>query len=356
MTDILMKRFIALFLLAACIMSGVFWHAGRAEAQSPGPDQWDVHDAVILIYHRFGEGRWPSTNVTLEQFEAHLDYLTDNGFNVASLPDVVAAFRDKRPLPPKTVVITVDDAYASVMTEAWPRLKARGFPLTLFVSTEPVDEKFSGYLSWDQIRQLQAEGVTIGHHGHSHGSFLDLGLEGTLSDIDKASERLKAELGQVPDIIAYPYGEYDGALRTKMEELGFKAALAQYSSVASAEDSLYEIPRFALNENYAGMNRFKLIANARALPVLGVIPTDPRITNNPPAFGFTVADAVRGLSAMSCFPSHLPEAATMTMLGEHRVEIRFEKPFPKGRSRINCTMPGPSGRWYWFGRPFFVTD
>lgn len=342
-------------LTALCLLAGasvIVPATGKAQSYA----ERDRHDAVILMYHRFGEDRWPTTNVRLEQFEAHLDYLTDNGFTVLPLPEIIKAFRTGAPLPPKTIALTVDDAYASVLTEAWPRLKAKGFALTLFVSTEPVDQGLGGYLTWDEIRKLASEGVTIGHHGHRHTSFLDLGADKAAADIATASARFTAELGSVPDILAYPYGEYDAAIAAKVKDLGFKVALAQYSGVASAADDQFELPRFALNENYASESRFRLVSNARALPISHLIPTDPRVVDNPPAFGFTVADDVRGLGAMSCFPSHLDEAAELIRLGGHRIEIRFAKPFPRGRSRINCTMPGPEGRWYWFGRPFFVVD
>lgn len=343
-------RLLALCLLA--LLTVPFSGDTRAEAAA----QDDRRDAVILMYHRFGEGRYPSTNIRLDQFDDHLAYLKDNDFSVLPLADIIAAFREGRALPPRTVAITVDDAVASVLTEGWPRMKALGFPLALFVTTEPVEQKLPGYMTWDQIRALEAEGVTIGLHGHTHNSFLDMGVEGTVADIEEASRHFTRELGKVPELLAYPYGEYDAAIARKVEEMGFKTGLAQHSGVASAGGNQFEIPRFALNENYAGMDRFRLIVNARALPVSRIVPSDPRLAENPPAFGFTVASHVRGLSAMSCFPSHLGQAAELTELGDHRLEIRFAKPFPSGRSRINCTMPGPEGRWYWFGRPFFVVD
>jgi len=59
---------------------------------------------------------------------------------------------------------------------------------------------------------------------------------------------------------------------------------------------------------------------------------------------------------MSCFPSHMSEPAKVKILGGKRVEVRFDKPFPEGRNRINCTMRDPNGRWHWLGQPFFVTE
>ena len=81
--------------------------------------------ATILMYHRFGEDRYPSTNVTLEQFEEHLEILASGPYNVMPLDEVVEHLQTGEPLPDRSVAITIDDAYLSVFTEAFPRLKER---------------------------------------------------------------------------------------------------------------------------------------------------------------------------------------------------------------------------------------
>lgn len=103
--------------------------------------------------------------------------------------------------PEKTVSITVDDAFKSVINEGWPRLKAAGLPMTLFVSTDPVDEGNPNYMSWDDIRTLESEGVEIAHHTASHLHMIYEGPETSLADIKRASERFETELGYVPKIL-----------------------------------------------------------------------------------------------------------------------------------------------------------
>ncbi|MFQ5348386.1 MAG: polysaccharide deacetylase family protein, partial [Rhodothalassiaceae bacterium] len=150
---------------------------------------FDRHDAVILIYHRFGEPDLPSTNIRTEQFEAQLAELAAGDYSVLPLADIVRAFADGTPLPEKTVAITVDDAYRSFADTAWPLLRKYGFPATLFVATDPVDEGYSRYLDWETIRRLRAEGVTIGHHGAAHLHMIDAGPEAARADIARASAR-----------------------------------------------------------------------------------------------------------------------------------------------------------------------
>ncbi|WP_321393329.1 polysaccharide deacetylase family protein [Emcibacter sp.] len=311
--------------------------------------------AVVIMYHRFGEDQYPTTNIRLEQFQAHIEELKQEKYNVVPLSEVVDAFRNHKNLPARTVVITIDDAYVSIYEQAWPLLKEAGFPFTLFTSSEPVDLGVNGYMSWDQIREMDKDPlVSIGHHGHTHKHLLQMSPEQARADLETASARYKAELGYIPDIFAYPFGEYSAEIGKIVKSLGLKAAFGQHSGTASSRFDLFSLPRFAFNEKYADINRFRLISNSRALPVRDILPADPVITHNPPLIGFTVDSDVRGLSAMSCFPSHLSEAAELNFIGGNRVEIRFDAPLPKGRSRVNCTMPGPGGRWYWFGLPFFI--
>ncbi len=311
-------------------------------------------EAVIVMYHRFGENQFPTTNVRLEQFDAHITELKSGAYSVLPLAEVTAALLSGKELPPRTVVITIDDAYLSVYQDAWPRLKAAGLPFTLFVSTESVDQQQPDYMTWSQVRELAQAGVTIGHHAHSHASLITLTPDAALADIAKASERFKIELGSVPTLFAYPYGEFDIKLRDAVAQAGFLAAFGQHSGVASDAGPYFSLPRFALNENFSAINRFKLIVNARALPVKDVVPADPRIRTNPPAFGFTAVAGLRELKTLACYASHTNKAAALEILGTDRVEVRFDTPFPKGRSRVNCTMPGPGGRWFWLGQPFFV--
>lgn len=311
--------------------------------------------AIILMYHRFGEEKYPTTNITLPQFDAHLEELKKEKYNIVPLDDIVTALKNKEKLPPRTIAITIDDAYLSIFHHAWPKLKAANFPFTLFVSTKPVSQNNANYMTWQQLRDMASDPlVTIGHHGHTHDPLPYMTMEQARKDIATATAIYEKELGSFPDIFAYPYGEFSPMLQHTLKEMHIKAAFGQFSSGASSHSNLFGLPRFALNEKYSNMDRFHLIVNARALPAYDILPISPVIKENPPQIGFTVKENIRGLSAMSCYPSHLGKAADITRIDRNRVEVRFDLPLPKGRSRINCTMPGPDKRWYWFGLPFFV--
>ncbi|MBL4791014.1 MAG: polysaccharide deacetylase family protein [Kordiimonadaceae bacterium] len=312
--------------------------------------------AVVLLYHRFGEDKYPSTNIRLEQLDAQIALLIDGGYHFMALSEATKRLKNHTAFPERTIVITVDDAYKSVADVGWPKFKAAGIPITVFVSTDPVDAGSSNYMSWDDIRRLQAEGVEIGHHSASHLHMVAAGLEASIADIKKASARFVEELGEVPSLFAYPYGEYSPELVEMIKAEGFEIAFSQYSGPVAPWLNRFTLPRFPVNERYGNMERFTLVSKTLALPVSDLIPSNPVLseTSNPPILGFTVDNNVRGLKVLACYPSHLGRAADITFASPHRIEVRFDRPFPKGRGRINCTMPAGKGRWYWFGQYYLI--
>ena len=170
----------------------------------PALPAFAAESAVVLMYHRFGESNYPTTNVTIEQFEAHLDEIREGGYTVVPLPALVKAVREGQELAEKTIAISIDDAFLSVYREAWPRFRKAGLPFTLFVATDPVDKRTGGYMSWDQIRELRDGGVTIGSQTATHPHMPLLSADRNRAELENSNERFRKELGSVPGLIAYP--------------------------------------------------------------------------------------------------------------------------------------------------------
>ena len=146
----------------------------------------------------------------------------------------------------------------------------------------------------------------------------------------------------------------DDAMET-LREAGFVAAFGQHSGALHRGANFDYLPRFALNENYGGIDRFRLAANALPLYATEVTPEDPTLGPNPPAFGFTVGDAVTDIARLACYSSAHGKLA-LERLGNNRVEVRPPSAFPPGRGRINCTLPAAGDRWRWFGMQFFIPE
>lgn len=320
--------------------------------------------AAVFMYHRFGEDRFPSTSVPLERFEQQLDWLVEAGIEVWSLSRLMRAWRDGREVPQPVVAITVDDAYASVYSEAWPRLRARGMPFTVFVATAAVDGEFKDMMSWEQMREMRAAGVEFANHSVSHdylqrrrdGESAEHWRQRITGEIQQAQRRLQAELGEDsnrdPALFAYPYGEYSVALMDLVEELGY-LAFGQHSGALGSTAIAQALPRYPINTSYGELPDFRLKARSLSLPVLSQTPLDPVLAEgNPPGLILTLGESGADLDRITCYASgqgRIPLEPVPGETGVYRVEA--PEPLGKGRSRYNCTAPQRGGdRWYWFSQ------
>lgn len=338
--------------LAAAIALSSFGYSTDADA-----------DAVAFMYHRFGESDFPSTSVRLAQFEAHLDHLDEAGYTVRSLQWIVDRLAADEPIPDRTIAITVDDAYLSVYRHAWPRLRARGWPLTVFIATDSVDQGLPAYMNWDQVREMHDAGVTFANHSATHGHLVrrDAGeSEGAwrdrvTADIGRAQERLVERLGSAPMLFAYPYGEYDLALAAIVDGLGY-VAFGQHSGAIGAYSDRRALPRFPMAEPYAEIGEFRSKAASRALPVIEHAPRDPVVTGAgaAPRLVFRLADSDARLGELACFASGVGRIPVEPVRGKTRTfATRSPEPLPRGHSRYNCTAPSAEpGRFYWFSQPW----
>ena len=312
-----------------------------------------VNYASIIMYHRFGDSRYPSTNIKKEQFLNHISELLKPKYKVVSIEKAFLAINNIELIKDRSVVITIDDAYSSVYKYAWPIFKKHNLPFTLFVSTDVIDNKTPGYMSWEQIRTLRDHGVTIGSQTKSHPHMFKLSKEKIIKELSISNKRFIDEIGSAPKFFAYPYGEYNLEVIEQVKLHGFIAAFGQHSGVAHKSLGMYELPRFAMNEKYGDMNRFLLAVNALPMPISDLSPKNPVISKNPPNYGFTLSDKIKPKNAIRCFANKGLKTDT-NRLGKNRIEVRLNGPFSKGRGRINCTMAGNGDRWRWLGRQFII--
>lgn len=359
---------------SACVARSLFFAVGWSiltttavaqDAERPDTPAQDatlaaVEDgASVLIYHRFGEDEFPSTNTTLAQTEAHILELANGDYTPLALPEIVRRLKAGEKFPEKSYGVSIDDAYLSVYTEAWPRFKKAGIPITVFVATDPIDSGYAHYMSWDQIREMAADPmVTIGSQTASHLHMIDEDTAVNQADIEKSNRRFKEELGFVPDLIAFPYGEFNDAAIALARQAGFVAGFGQHSGAFGRGDDLFTLPRFAMNESYGDVARLRTAAGALPIVVSDFTPTDTVVSpaNNPPAVGFTLADDMPENANIACY-SNQEGKLSIERLGP-RIEVRMVNPLPAGRTRINCTMPitdaNGETRWRWLGKLLYV--
>jgi len=309
------------------------------------------------MYHRFGEDDYPSTNVRLDQIEAHIAVLKASGHVVIPLAEVVEALNYGQEIPERAVALSVDDAYESFWTEAWPRFRAAGFPVTLFVATDAVDQALPGMMTWDNIRNAKKEGVTIAAHSAAHAHYPSLGEADVESDLNRMNNSFLEHLSAVPNLFAYPYGEAGTADMAMVEAAGFAAAFGQQSGPVYSEARRYYLPRFPLNEVFGELNRFRLVIDTLPLKVTRISPHDPVLRTNPPSLALAIPMPLNMLKLLACYGPN--DRVIPTVVETSLVRLDPEAAFPLGRARINCTLREQGGRWRWFGWQMiagFVSD
>lgn len=314
--------------------------------------------AVILLYHHVSADTPPSTSVTPERFEAHLDWLDENGFRVWPLRRVLAAVLDgAEPVPDDVVAITFDDAYRSVRDEAHPRLAARGWPYSVFVNTDAIDAGHGPYMDWDTLRELARSGVAIGNHSAAH-AHMAAPSDGESrrdwrrrmrADLARSHARIADELGTEPMMFAYPYGEDSPELAGIVADR-YPYALVQRSGAVGALTDPHAIPRFPMATGFAETERLALAVESRPLPVRDTAVAFDGERGDIDWLRLTLADNGFRSGALGCY-SGSGEALAFERESDDPLQIRIDvdgigRP---GRNKVNCTAPASdgSGDFYW---------
>jgi len=322
----------------------------------------DEQAAVIFVYHRVGEDQYPASNLRLSQFKEHIHDLVSSDYNVISLTDVIQAFKDKTPLPDKTIAITFEGAFKSTLDTAIPILLKEKLPFTLFVAPSRIDWKTDNYMQWSDLKKLKKNKyVTLGLAPSEYTHIVFQEDQKIRQSINLSLARFREELDLSPSFLTYPYGEYSQNFVNIVKEYPFTAAFGQHSGVSHSDMDLYALPRFSMTESFAGIDRFQLTANAQPLPLIDVIPQNVFINkNNPPKIGFSVKKEITNIDQLSCFVSGEGKV-DLKKIGQ-RVEIRLDGPFIDQRTRVNCTvpattnLPGEDKRWRWAGFLFTTAE
>ena len=309
---------------------------------------------LSIMYHRFNENKYPSTNIKMNIFKEHMNIIKNSNFNFHNPNNFEEQFNF--PKPKKEILITIDDAFESFYTEAWPYLKENKIPFILFVSTQPVGKK--GYMTWKQIKEVESNDfVNIGHHSHTHEYLIDLSNEEFILDIETANEIFLNELGYIPNLFSYPFGEYSKFMKDYIST-NFKYAFGQHSGVIDLNKDKFELPRFPINEKYGELKRFKSIINYFPLEYKKIHPEEKKLfkKTNPPKFKVEFFKEQKNLSNINCYSNEGDIwKKSKTKLSNFYLTIEFREPFKPRRGRINCSL-NDNGKWRWFGIQFPIKE
>ena len=310
---------------------------------------------ISLMYHRFEENKYPSTNIKNKIFIEHLKEINKSGIEIISFSKFDKIINTN--IDNNYILLTIDDAFESFYLNAWPILRNENIPFILFVSTREIGK--NGYMTWEQIRKLAKSGlVTIGNHSHSHEYLIDWKDEEIESDLKTSIKIFKKELGYDPVIFSYPFGEYSTSFKKIIKNLNFKYAFGQHSGVIDSTKDFLELPRFPINEKYGEIERFKFILNTLPFPYKNISPSNRFLKEkeNPPEVTIQFFENLINIKNINCYANegNVWKKSNINILNENKLVILLKEKFQSERGRINCSLQEEGNKWRWLGIQYVI--
>ena len=316
----------------------------------------DDFGIISLMYHRFEENKYPSTNIKLDDFKKHLEIIEENKIKFINPKDFNNELQNNK--LQRKILLTIDDGFLSFYKNAWPILKKKKIPFILFVSTREVG--VHNYMTWDQIKEISKEDfVEIGNHSHTHEYLADESNELIKNDIAKSISIFKKNLGKNSDFFSYPFGEYSNDFKKIIKDFGFKYAFGQHSGVMDETKDFFELPRYPINEKYGEINRFKSLTKTLPFKYKKIYPEEKYLLKdkNPPNVKIEFYN-IKNLKSVSCYSNEGDKwrQSNTNFENSNTLLVNITEKFVGERGRINCSLRDPSGLWRWLGIQFVIGE
>lgn len=240
----------------------------------------------ILMYHQVGRfqsmRRHRANYCDAGRFTRQMWLLANGGFNVVGLDEALDGLSGARPLPPRAVLLTFDDAYANFVEHALPVLHAYRLPAVVYAISGWVGKRMQWadasegrvqpeLMNAAQLREAQAAGITIGSHGASHRKLAQLAPSQQVRELRESRKTLEDILGQPVEHFCYPFGSFDRSCVRLAGEAGYRSAMTCLRGAATRVDHPLLLPRKAISfgDNLLGF-AWKLLFKHRPKPALDV--------------------------------------------------------------------------------------
>ncbi len=311
---------------------------------------------IALMYHRFEENKYPSTNIRIDEFKSHLSLIKENKLKFVNPKNFKDEIKNKKS---RKILLTIDDGFKSFYDNAWPILKGKKIPFILFVSTKEVGNK--GYMDWKQIKEIsEYDFVEIGNHSHTHEYLIDLNDKEILKDLNLSISIFNEKLGANSNFFSYPFGEYSLSFKKIVKDLGFEYAFGQHSGVVDQTKDFYEMPRFPINEKYGKLDRFKTILNTLPFQYKSIEPQEKYINDqtNPPDVTINFYEDLKNLKNINCFSNENNKwrNSKIKFIDDYSLKIYLDGKFTTERGRINCSLREAGNFYRWLGIQFVVKE
>jgi peptidoglycan/xylan/chitin deacetylase (PgdA/CDA1 family) len=214
--------------------------------------------SVILNYHSVHPTHEFATKP--DDFLLQMEYLKSN-FTIVSLHEFYNMRATGVSLPERLAMVTFDDGYEDNYTYAFPVLKQLGLTATVFITTGfingevDITEKHGTYqelkaLTWEQIMEMRAYGITFGAHTHTHPILTEISFDSAEREICQSKEIIEDKLGEPAELFAYPLGQrktFNRAIISLLKRHGFKLACSTLWGCDNSNTDLFALNRVRID-------------------------------------------------------------------------------------------------------------
>ena len=213
----------------------------------------------ILEYHMVTENPHPDAKpyvVPPEDFAEQLDYLVEEGYTTITPQDYARARKGKQQLPEKPIILSFDDGYEDNWRVVLPMLEERGMKAVFYMVTNSIGKP--GYLTWDNLFDMERSGMEIGSHTANHLPLTTLSPEKQREELRLSKLMLEWKGMKTIYSFSYPNGSYNAGVVTMLAEEEYLTAVTGEAGLNTLETNPYLLRRVNIPPPHFGLTEFRL--------------------------------------------------------------------------------------------------